>query len=179
MKNHLLDFYNSVSAYTPIYELELTEKKTRIKWVELIDYKERKIKIGITNNGSWVLVKLGRIYLLDQPKYFLYCLPMLELTIESIVKEINRKFNRKKKVFDTNIIFPFYEIIEFALKNVFSDYWLERGIIWYDNLETSKKLNVEYSLRLISVDKRFSQKNRNKVKNELKLLQESKEKSCF
>lgn len=129
--------------------------------------------IGVSQDGNWVLKQGLNIYILDSKKKFLFCSNILEIPYQKIKTNLEERFSDIIKLENINIvsIFPFYQLIEFGLNNLFDDYWFNLSIQWYEELEWPMKKQLKGALENILLVKKISQKNRQKAKKEIKKLE--------
>lgn len=153
---------------------EVVQCTGKIQWITIYENTLKKLILGITNKGEYIFIDAGKIFLLNDKKMFLYCVKLLETPYTSIQEYIELQY---KKVFsETNVtemeVFPYYEIVEFALENLYSDYWVELVWKWYEHFSCSKKHDLYDSLEKISKVKKISQQNRNIARREMKRLKQ-------
>ena len=173
MKDERLIFYRSISTNSEIYYSHVDGIEDAVEWIGLFEFEneQKKERLGITNKGVWIIENRNGIYLLDVFKNYLYCMSILELPAQFIIEEIQNKFENSVEKHSICALFPFYEILEFALSNMKDDYWFELAMMWYEILEDGEKKKLESFLLAICENKKFSQKNRQTAYNKIKLLQ--------
>lgn len=161
--------YNLLKAYG-----EAVRHNDEIRWITIYEDTLQELILGITNIGEYVFIDAGKIYLLNEKKMFLYCVKLLEIPYTAIQEYITLQF--KKVMLEADVsgmeIFPYYEIVEFALDNLFNDYWVELAWSWYDHFSQSRKYELYDSLDKLSKMKKISQQNRNIARREVKRLEQ-------
>lgn len=173
MKHGKSKFLNQEKVYNLLKANgEVVQYSAEIQWIIIYENTLQELILGITNIGEYVFIDAGKTYLLNEKKMFLYCVKLLEIPYTTIQEHITLRF--KKVLLEADVgemeIFPYYEIVEFALDNLFNDYWVELVWRWYDHFSQYRKYELYDSLDKLSKMKKISQQNRNIAKREIKRL---------
>lgn len=165
----LRQFYIRIKDNKSYNKHFFTSDQTR--WVSIYECKMEDIKFGISEFGTWVFTTNKRFYCLDK-RNALYCVRILEVPYKDIIETIQKRF---KKIFDDSInvmdVFPFYEIVEFALNNMKNDYWFNLAMLWYEGFNVEQQSKLIYALSQIECSMQFSQKNRQYARKEIRRLE--------
>ena len=158
-------FFNMVKYSSKI---NLINKSEDISWVVVFQgiYQE---ELGISEIGEWIFWNKKDYYPLNKKKMYLYSVKLLEYSYDTIEKQLYRRFdfiikNKEISIFE---IFPFFEIVEFVFEYMNNEYWFELAWLWYEHLSFLDKYRLVGLLEKISSNKKFSQKNRQKVRKEI------------
>ena len=172
---------NNISNLKNVYELlkingEAVRYTENIQWITIYENILHKLILGITDKGEYLFIDSGKLFLINEKKMFLYCVRLLEIPYAEIQKYIEVRF--KNVLLEIKLmgmeIFPYYEIIEFALNNMFNDYWIELVWQWYEQLSQSDKIELCDLLGELTNMKKISQQNRNIAKREINRLVQDK-----
>ena len=140
----------------------------------IVMYRDREsdLWIGFSQNGQWVFKENIKMYVLHNTKMFLYCAKIIELPYETIQRYIynNYKDILEKENISIFDVFPFGEIVRFIFGNFSDDYWLDLAWLWYDCLDLTEQIHIADTLVSLENVKRISQRNRQRIKWELKKL---------
>lgn len=166
-------FFNREKIYNLLKASgEVVRYTNEIHWITIYENTLQEVILGITNKGEYVFIDSGKFYLLNEKKMFLYCVKLLEVPYNVIQEYITLQF--KKELLELDIremeIFPYYEIVEFALDNLLDDYWVELVWRWYEHFSQFQKNELYDSLDKLSKIKKISQRNRNIARKEIKRL---------
>lgn len=148
------------------------QKMNGIRWIVILEKDFEHLILGITNAGQWLFKDGEKYYILINKKIFLYCAKLLEIPYEEISKDMEERFEEiiKNEKISLSVIFPYFQIVEFAFGNLMNDYWFELAWAWYENFELSERKKLISQLENLSEIKKISQKNRQKVIKEIKRI---------
>lgn len=148
-----------------------------ISWISVFETITSKETLGISQAGEWVFRDAEKFYVLKNKRMYLHCAKLLEIPFDVIQIKIEDRFRNILKNREISFIdvFPFFEIIEFAFDNLPNDYWFELAWVWYKKFPLSERYELIALLDDISVNKKFSQKNRQKVKREIREIKRAVE----
>ena len=132
--------------------------------------------LGISQEGKWILNNKNYFCILSDKRDYLYCSSMLEVPYEEIKIQIEKKFNSimENEKIDLISIFPIIQLIEFTFVHLKNDYWFELAMGWYENLDLSIQYKLISLFKIISETGKFSQKNRQRARKEVKKLERLK-----
>ena len=167
IENELRNFFELAERYNT-----KVQNTNSIKWIILFEESNKKEKLGISQEGQWVFNDERKIYILKDRKMFLYCVKLLEIPYFDIKTSLEENFKEilKQETICISLIFPFFQIVEFAFSNLFDDYWFNLAWMWYEMLSLSERIKLIGQLETISETKKLSQRNRQKAKREAAYL---------
>lgn len=172
MSEILKSIYDSIVDSKDSIVLPYQNNDEIIYWIPILNNDSDTKNVGISQYGEWVINGRNRFIIINNYKSYLFCLPLLETPIEKLINNLNNFFNTLFITYDIFNIFPFVEIIKFALEYEKNDYWLNLAFNWYDKLENSKKIEFKSYLENIKNNKYISQKFRHKAVKEIKRIRE-------
>lgn len=162
----LLNFYNMAEKNKYVIGKNFVELNDA-RGLILYEQKICKRIIGITSIGKWFIKIDSKDYLLEGKKSFFKIVNILEIPFDEIEGEIVSRFGSLIEEYDVRIIFPFYNIVEYAFLNMQSLYWFELAYSWYVMLTVNQKKNLIPVLNEIIANKRFSQKLHHRIQKEI------------
>lgn len=139
-----------------------------LKWIILFEETGKKEKLGISQEGQWIFSDEEKFYELKEKKMFLYCVKLLEISYLDIKASVEKGYKEllSQENICISLIFPFFQIVEFAFSTLLDDYWFDLAWMWYENLNSFERNQLIGQLETISETKKMSQRNRQKAKRE-------------
>ena len=141
-----------------------------VKWFPIVYFDNPELKIGILQDGRWVVEGKNKLFDLFEPKSYIRVMALLEKplnTIREIIINFFKLTNLSSEVYD---VFPFVYIIKSGLEQE-SEYWAELAFKWFDELPIEKKELLRDSLIKITKAKWASQKLRHRAIKEIAKLE--------
>lgn len=148
---------------TSLLNLEL------IKWIPIICFDNPELKIGLLQDGRWVVEGKNNVFGLFEPKSYIRVMALLEKPLNNICEIIINTFKLSDSNLEVYDIFPFVDIIKSGLEQE-SEYWAELAFKWFDEIPIEKKEILRDSLIKITNAKWASQKLRHRAIKEISKL---------
>ena len=126
--------------------------------------------LGILNDGTWSVKTNLNLFLLDDEKSFLKMVVLLEQPLDDTKARIEEFFKKAQVSVNIQETFPFEKIVQAGFE-FGTPYWAEKAFTWYDKLKIEEKVQLKNSLDKLKNEKWLSQKLKQKVRKELKLLE--------
>ena len=167
MKHKRIAFTKETYAKQPS---KFVVSNTGTLWMPLVEYKKTEMTFGIDIDGNWILESSMKMWIIGEENPYLFCMPFLEMPFADIKNALMSRIGETDQIADIGGIFPFVEIIRFALENSISEYWIELAMNWFDELDAAYKHALKPSLEKAIAVKRLFQKTKHRVQRELKRL---------
>lgn len=166
MRNILREVLKSKELATH-FEKGMFSAKVETTWLPLVVLGEAKRRLGLTVEGDWVVESKMGLIKLSEPKAFVFVLPLLENTIDSLKAQVNKTVGLKEIGEVILHEFPFSEVASAGFEQG-SDYWANLALDWYRDLPEGNKLQLQNSLKTVSKAKWASQELRQATLREIK-----------
>ena len=147
------------------FETTLMDLKT-VKWFPIICYDNLERKIGILQDGRWVVEYKNNLFGLFEPKSYIRVMFLLETPINIIIEKIIDIFKLSYLNSEVYDVFPFVYVIQAGLEQG-SEYWAELALEWYDEVPSEKREILRDSFIKITKAKWSSQKLKHRAIKEI------------
>lgn len=151
------------------------QHEKNVQWLTIYTNIELDIVIGISQMGEWICKDSKGFYELKNNRMYLYCVKLLEIPFDKVRKEIEDRFMYLSEYKEISLleIFPYFDIVEFAFKNMISNYWFTLAWEWYKELPLDEHYKLISALDSISNIMKISQGNRQIAKAEVRKLEKN------
>lgn len=166
MKHNILK-----SIYECLKQSSIIQITNGLKWIIIFKPKDTNQALGLSERGTWVVFSNDLLFVLKEYQSYLYAMWLLEYEFNDIIK--NNEKLRMCEPINSELNSVSSDIIEFALKNNNSSYWLNLAFEWYDQLNQKYKTKFKELLKDLMTSNNLSQDSRHKAKRRYFELQNS------
>ncbi|MBD1373659.1 hypothetical protein IC620_15030 [Hazenella sp. IB182357] len=153
-------------------ELKKTKDSKNIQWFTVLQSKKLRFETGIlVRENEWGIAFESGVFVLNNPRAYMYTLPLLEFSL----KEIEYQINEPLKGMDINVNifqdFPVTEVVRAGLDSK-SEYWATLAMDWYNDFQIEDKLKLQEYILAVYKQKGswINQKLYHRLKKEIGIL---------